>query len=136
MSVKRLRPQPSPKWFTWRSDAPDFLAVAVQRARIESVFLNLLNNALDAMPRGGTLFVRAIAEAKGALIQIDDSGSGIPKPLRNTLFQPFPTAKQGGLGLGLMLSRKAVIDQRGDLWLAEKSEPGARFCVRLSANLS
>jgi signal transduction histidine kinase len=117
-------------------DIPDFIEVAIQRTRMESVFLNLLTNALEAMPCGGMLSLRARAEADSAVIDVDDSGPGISKLVLNNLFQPFATAKQGGLGLGLMLSRQAVLEQQGDLWLAEKSGPGARFCVRLSTKLA
>jgi signal transduction histidine kinase len=117
-------------------DIPAFIEVAIQRTRMESVFLNLLTNALEAMPSGGRLSLRGIPEPDGAVVEIDDSGPGIPKLLRNSLFQPLATAKQGGLGLGLMLSRQAVLEQQGDLWLAEKSQPGARFCVRLSVFLA
>jgi signal transduction histidine kinase len=117
-------------------DVPDSLEVAIQRTRMESVFSNLLTNALEAMPCGGRLSLRAIAEADSAVIDIDDTGPGIPKLLRSTLFQPFATAKQGGLGLGLMLSRQAVLEQQGNLWLADKTGPGARFRVRLRSKLA
>ncbi len=65
---------------------------------MESVFLNLMTNALEAMPRGGRLSLRAIAESDSAVINIDDSGSGIPTLLRSTLFQPLRAQSPGDLG--------------------------------------
>ena len=64
------------------------------------------------------------------LMEVEDTGPGIPRAIRNRLFEPFVTAgKDHGLGLGLALSRQTLLDHGGDLWI----EParGARFVMSL-----
>jgi signal transduction histidine kinase len=66
---------------------------------------------------------------------MEDTGPGIPDEIRDRLFEPFVTAgKQDGLGLGLALSRQAVLDHGGDIWTEPAS--GARFVIRLPLNAS
>jgi signal transduction histidine kinase len=103
----------------------------VSRARLERVFSNLFVNAIEAMPRGGTIEVRVESEANRVVATVRDNGPGIPPAIRASLFEPFTTAgKSNGLGLGLALSRQAVLDDGGDLSL-EPSERGACFRVAL-----
>lgn len=111
---------------------PTDLVLAIQPSRIQRVFLNLMSNAIEAMPKGGLLRVSASSDGENALIEIADTGAGVPSNVRPTLFQPFATAgKANGLGLGLALSRQTVLDHKGDLWLDGRPGPGARFWVRL-----
>jgi signal transduction histidine kinase len=110
---------------------PDRLTVDVERHRIQSVVVNLLVNALEAMPTGGTVDISAVFDAYSVVVQVSDSGPGIAPEIRHRLFQPFATAgKANGLGLGLALSRQAVIDHGGEMWV-EPSRRGACFCFRL-----
>jgi signal transduction histidine kinase len=97
---------------------------------MERVFINLIANALEAMPSGGKLRIGARKAGIFVLIELEDTGPGIPRGIRDHLFEPFVTAgKQDGLGLGLALSRQTVLDHGGDIW----TEPanGARFVIRL-----
>jgi signal transduction histidine kinase len=113
-------------------DVPASIELSLGRARIERVFLNLMTNALEAMPDGGTLTISARAENETVLIEIDDTGIGLPEKAKIMLFQPFASVgKKNGLGLGLALSRQTVVDHGGDLWLGDKSGPGALFRMRL-----
>jgi two-component system, NtrC family, sensor kinase len=112
-------------------DVPESIELPLERARMERVFINLMNNAVEAMPEGGHLQINARAEQDAVMVEIDDTGIGISNQLRATLFQPFASfGKKTGLGLGLALSRQTVLDQGGDIWAAEKSGPGARFLMR------
>jgi signal transduction histidine kinase len=111
-------------------DVPDGLAIPMQRSRIERVFFNLITNALEAMPHGGKIRIGARKTDNWVLIDVEDTGPGIPVDIRDRLFEPFVTAgKDYGLGLGLALSRQTVRDHGGDMW----TEPaaGALFVVRL-----
>lgn len=111
---------------------PDPLPVPIDQRRIERVFMNLISNALDAMTGGGTLTVSAIVERDSVVVEVRDTGPGIPPEIRGRLFHPFATArKAGGLGLGLAMARQAVADHGGDMWAASEPEHGARFCFRL-----
>ena len=113
-------------------DVPPEIELPLERSRIERVFVNLVNNALEAMPRGGQLRIAARAENGAVRIEVTDSGPGVPAEIAPRLFQPFVSAgKKNGLGLGLALSRQTVLDHGGDLWLDSRPGESARFCVRL-----
>jgi signal transduction histidine kinase len=100
------------------------------RGRMERVFINLVTNAVEAMPRGGRILIAAKETADYALIEVEDSGPGIPPEIRDRLFEPFVSArKQDGLGLGLAISHKTVRDHGGEMWT--ESARGARFVIRL-----
>ena len=101
------------------------------RARIERVFSNLFENAIEAIRSGGTIFVRSTVDGESLLVEVHDTGPGISPAVRARLFQPFVTAgKKNGLGLGLALSRQTLLDHGGDMW-ADSNGPGAKFFLRL-----
>jgi signal transduction histidine kinase len=104
---------------------------------MERVFVNLVNNALEAMPRGGALRIAARRENGAVRIDVEDSGPGVPAEIAPRLFQPFVSAgKKNGLGLGLALSRQTVLDHGGDLWLDSRPGESARFSVQLPLALA
>jgi signal transduction histidine kinase len=112
---------------------PEGIELPLVRGRMERVFFNLISNALEAMPTGGQLSVGARKTGNVVLIELEDTGPGIPHAIRERLFEPFVTAgKPDGLGLGLALSRTTVLEHGGDIW----TEPatGARFVIRLPLN--
>jgi signal transduction histidine kinase len=113
-----------------RIEAARGIDLPLIRSRMERVFFNLVINALEAMPTGGALNIRCREASSHVLIEVEDTGPGIPHHIRDRLFGPFVTAgKANGLGLGLATSRQTVYDHGGDMW----SEParGARFVIRL-----
>jgi signal transduction histidine kinase len=115
---------------------PDHIECPMERARIERVFSNLFENAIDAMRTGGKVSIQSQTDHDNVLVQVDDTGPGISPVVRARLFQPFVTAgKKNGLGLGLALSRQTLLDHGGDIW-AESAGPGARFCLRLPKDRS
>jgi signal transduction histidine kinase len=107
------------------------IELPLERARIERVFLNLITNAIEAMPNGGRVDIRAERNGSGVIVKVDDTGPGIPESVRNRLFEPFVTSRKNGLGLGLALSRQTVIEHGGELWVEEGGTNGARFRLRL-----
>jgi signal transduction histidine kinase len=111
-------------------EVPEGIELALTRSRMERVFFNLIANALEAMPSGGKLHIACRKANSYVLIELEDTGPGIPRGIRDRLFEPFVTAaKQGGLGLGLALSRQTVLNHGGDIWLEPAT--GARFVIRL-----
>jgi len=114
------------------------IELPVEPARMERVFLNLIGNAIEAMPGGGSIEISAERRGQIVLVRVDDTGPGIPATVRDRLFQPFVSSARNGLGLGLALSRQTVLDHGGDLWI-EEPDPGppnslrhgARFRLRL-----
>jgi signal transduction histidine kinase len=112
-------------------DVADDLELPLDRSPMERVFQNLIGNAIEAMPEGGSVVVRADRSGQEVVVTVEDTGPGIPASIAGQLFQPFVTSgKMNGLGLGLALSRKTVLSHGGDLW-ADGAGPGARLKLRL-----
>jgi signal transduction histidine kinase len=102
---------------------------------MERVFLNLIGNAIEAMPNGGTIDICAQRNDGHVLVRVDDTGPGIPESVRARLFEPFVTSGKNGIGLGLALSRQTVLDHGGDLWIEDgtqaENKAGAHFRLQL-----
>jgi len=93
----------------------------MERARMERVFANLFENAIEGMRSGGSISIRAEAESDDILVRVEDSGPGI-SALQGQLFQPFVSAgKKNGLGLGPALPRQTLLGHGGDIWADEAS---------------
>ena len=108
-------------------DLPD---VPLDAKRIRQVVLNLVLNATDAMPGGGTLTARTRATDDAVVTEIEDTGRGIPPENAERIFEPFFTTKTGGSGLGLGVSRLIVEAHGGELSF-ERTGIGARFVFTL-----
>jgi signal transduction histidine kinase len=114
-----------------RIEVPDEVELPLDRSPMERVFQNLIANAIEAMPEGGSVSVRVDRRDAEIVISVEDTGPGVPTLIATQLFQPFVTAgKKNGMGLGLALSRKTVISHGGDLW-SEGKNGGARFVMKL-----
>lgn len=98
-----------------------------------SVFNNLLQNAIQAIPedRQGRIEVRARVQGPEILITFSDNGTGIPEQMRDKLFEPNFTTKSSGTGLGLAIVRNIINSAGGKVSLGEESGPGAEFLIRL-----
>ena len=101
--------------------------------KINQVVLNLLSNAIDACPEGGTVTVRTFAVSEGVEIHIIDTGTGIDPSIRDRIFDPFFTTKPvgQGTGLGLSLSYGIIHDHGGTIRVESAPGQGAHFTVRL-----
>ena len=110
------------------------LELPLERARVERVFNNLISNAIEAMPEGGHIRIAAEISGHDVTVCVDDTGPGIPEAVRRRLFQPFVSSRRNGLGLGLALSRQAILDHGGDLWIEEANGHGAQFRVKLPSH--
>lgn len=91
--------------------------ICVDPGQITHVILNLLLNAMEAMPCGGIVWVRLrYLQSSGFLvITVADNGPGIPPEIKSRIFQPFVTTKEGGSGLGLAICRNIVTQHGGDI---------------------
>jgi signal transduction histidine kinase len=105
----------------------------MERGRMQRAFVNLIANAIEAMPGGGEVRISAELVAESVVVvHVDDTGPGIAPEIRPKLFQPFVTAgKSNGLGLGLAFTRQTVMDHGGDIWVDSAPGGGARFSLRL-----
>jgi signal transduction histidine kinase len=112
------------------ADVPDVLCVP---AELNQVFINLLMNAIDALPKGGNLWL-GLDVAEGAVrVSVRDDGAGIAPELLPQVFEPFVTSKETGhgTGLGLAISQTIVARHRGTIEAANAPGGGAIFTVRL-----
>ncbi|MDD5347125.1 MAG: ATP-binding protein [Candidatus Omnitrophica bacterium] len=100
---------------------------------LQQVFINIIKNALDAMPRGGTLFIETRCDRSSAEIVFRDTGCGIAPQAIGHIFEPFFTTKgpAEGAGLGLSISREIVEACRGTIAVESIPDSGAAFVVRL-----
>lgn len=112
------------------TDLPKSLpTIQAVNSQIQQIFFNLILNAFDVMSGGGTLSIRARELDGGVEIRFEDSGPGIPEELRNNIFEPFFSTKDGGTGLGLTVSYNIVTAHGGTLDLVKGNGDGA--CFRL-----
>jgi signal transduction histidine kinase len=107
--------------------------VQANAAEMRRIFTNLILNAIDAMPTGGTLIVGC--EQAGGKVQafVEDTGVGIPQESRSHIFEPYYTTKNKGTGLGLSSALKVVHAQQGEIKFTSKPGDGTRFTVELPA---
>ncbi|MGN6278125.1 MAG: sensor histidine kinase [Sphingomonas sp.] len=114
-----------------RMPAGDTL-VRAERIRLEQVLMNVLGNALDALADQPEPLIEIAASEDGNRIDLDiaDNGPALPPAIIASLFKPFTTSKEDGLGLGLVISRDIMRDLGGDLVL-KPSDRGARFRLRM-----
>jgi signal transduction histidine kinase len=114
------------------SPPPAPVMVQADGEQMQQLLVNLTLNALDVMPRGGTLRIdlRETASHEAELC-VRDTGPGIAAQLLPALFQPFVSTKETGLGLGLVTSRRIAETHGGSLSAGNQTEGGACFTVRL-----
>ncbi len=105
--------------------------------KMAQVFLNLIINALDAMPHGGDLRINTHYSRKTHDVNVvfEDTGSGIPEEDIEVIFTPFYSRKVGGTGLGLPISRQIINRHNGVLMAENRTGGGARFTIRQPVSL-
>ena len=100
--------------------------------RMTHVFHNLINNACEAMPKGGRITVRVRTAGKEVVTEIEDSGGGIAPEIEARLFEAFATyGKSQGTGLGLSICKRIIEDHRGTISARNVPGQGALFAITL-----
>lgn len=112
----------------------DLSVVPLDENLCEQVFLNLVQNAYEAMgDQGGTFEVSAadgrLNGRKGVQVRLKDSGPGVPAEMREQIFNPFVTTKKTGVGLGLSIVSKIVDEHQGTIQLEQSNQKGACFVI-------
>ncbi len=105
--------------------------VSADPEQLRRAFGNLVLNAMDAMPEGGTLRVRTAPHGSGVRIEISDSGQGLTEEECARLFTPYYTTKQHGTGLGLAIVQSVVSDHQGKISVVSRPGQGATFVIDL-----
>ena len=103
--------------------------IKIDEEKLKQVFFNLYKNAIEAMPSGGKLVVKAYPEAENLMIEIRDTGVGIPEGV--DIFRPFATTKEHGTGLGLMVVKQIVTAHGGAISCRSKKRKGTTFRIVL-----
>lgn len=111
---------------------PSTLKVRGNRVRLEQVLINLFQNALEALDGRDDAHVQVSVEetADGVAVGVSDNGPGIPPAILKSLFTPFNTSKEKGLGLGLVISKDIVADYGGHIEVSS-SDSGTSFTIHL-----
>jgi len=110
---------------------PGLSPVYVDRAKLKRAILNLLVNARQAMPEGGTISVRAAMDDDRVVIEITDTGCGISPEDRPRMFESFFSTKSGGVGLGLAIVKRTIEDISGSVGFESTVGQGTRFRIAL-----
>ena len=127
----RLKLEQSKVTLTMNEPGADYL-VFVDKGQIQQALLNLILNALGAMPNGGHLTLEtAVEESRWVRVLVKDTGRGIPEEFKNRIFDSFLTARVGGTGLGLAISKRIMRAHDGDLELMESTAQGTVFRLSL-----
>ena len=108
----------------------DLPTIAVDRDKIKQALLNLVKNAAEAMPGGGKINIEAAATEDGVLIDITDTGTGIPLDI--DAFEPFITTKKEGTGIGLVIVRQIVTAHGGNISYRSRPGEGTTFRIELA----
>ena len=108
------------------------LCVLAERERLERVVGHLIQNAIEATPKSGTVDVRVAETAAGALVEITDTGEGMSEEfIRERLFKPFDSTKSAGMGIGVFESREYIHELGGQLEVRSEPGKGTTFCIVL-----
>ncbi|MGZ9585985.1 ATP-binding protein [Paenibacillus marinisediminis] len=99
--------------------------------QLKQVFINLLKNAMEAMPKGGSVQVIAEPDGDMILIQVQDEGCGMPPEMLNKIGQPFFSTKESGTGLGLMITYNIIHNHGGSIAVHSLPDVGTTFTVKL-----
>jgi two-component system sensor histidine kinase HydH len=128
-----IRPEAEACGVTLHEILPEGITLNGSRNALEQVMLNILKNALQAMPEGGDIRVEARQSCALAVVTIADTGPGIPPEERERIFEPFHTTRPRGTGLGLAVCRKIVEEHGGTISADSEPGHGARFTMTLPA---
>lgn len=145
-TLKLLENEGIPENVTVKLDLPESAPrTQADAEQLKQVLLNLILNAVQAMPEGGTLFISVkppdqhlatwrIAEAQEFLeLRLRDTGKGMSEEARRNIFVPFYTTKEKGTGLGLAISQRIVKNHGGNISVSSRPGEGTEFLIRLPA---
>lgn len=112
---------------------PGLPRIETVMGELDQVFLNIINNAIDAMPDGGRLFIQTSSNEKGIEVLVADTGVGIGPEQRDKIFEPFFSASNGGkgLGIGLPMARQIAKKYGGEISFKSEIGIGTEFVIHL-----
>lgn len=130
--LKLFKPRFDMKGVSCHFNADDnIVPVYIDADQLKQVFINIIQNALDAMPSGGNIYLSIYAQDKTVITEIRDEGSGIKKGDEGNIFKPFFTTKENGTGLGLYISRRIISSYGGTIEFESEEGCGTKFIIKL-----
>ena len=129
--VRSLKPQLKAQGIETYLDMPEGITVIADDNMLRRAVLNLVLNAIDAMPDGGELVITAVEGPAGLELEVADSGPGLTEEVMEHLFEPFFTTKSGGTGLGLAIVQRIAETHAGDITAANCPEGGAALTLHI-----
>lgn len=108
--------------------------ISMQKNQLQQMIVNLINNAADAMPDGGTILIETMQKDHNAIIEIKDTGKGMSEETKKHLFEPFYTTKDvgKGIGLGLSLCYEIVKKYNGAIEIISEENKGTTIYIKFS----
>ncbi|HTN75037.1 MAG TPA: ATP-binding protein, partial [Pirellulaceae bacterium] len=128
--LESLAPQLEAQGISWSREIPASTTLCADRDQVRRAVLNLVLNAIDAMPDGGELVITSWLSSHGLELEVADSGAGIAAEKLDRIFEPFFTTKREGTGLGLAIVQRIVESHAGQVSVANCPEGGAAFTLR------
>jgi PAS domain S-box-containing protein len=110
---------------------PDLPDVMIDRKNLKQALLNIVKNAIAAMPDGGVLTISVSVKNDELQIAVSDTGIGIPEELMAKIFEPYFTTKESGTGLGLTITFKIVKEHNGEITVESTPSKGSTFTIHL-----
>ncbi|HEQ71417.1 MAG TPA: PAS domain-containing sensor histidine kinase, partial [Spirochaetia bacterium] len=103
--------------------------IMIDEKYIKQAFLNLIQNSVSAMTEGGTLIMETFRKGPDVIVNITDTGKGIPEGIMDKIFEPYFTTKEFGSGLGLTLVYKIVKEHMGEVQVHSREGKGTTFSL-------
>lgn len=126
-----LAPQLAAQGIRATAQVPEDLSLTADRHMLRRAILNLVLNAVDAMPGGGRIEIRAAAQDDTVELEVADTGTGLSEETLGRAFEPFFTTKSAGTGLGLAIVYRVAEVHRGEVTAANRRGGGASFTLRI-----
>ena len=105
--------------------------ITIDPEKIKRVIINLVNNSIQSMPKGGQIAITAIRKGDSVVLTIRDEGAGIPNEYIPKLFLPLFTTKSKGIGLGLTICKRLVEAHRGNIDVTSKVNAGTEVTIKI-----
>ena len=109
----------------------DLRSIGIDPEQIQQVLINIITNAVQAMPEGGKLAIGAGEKGKFLEVEITDTGAGIPEEVRDEVFEPLFTTRAKGIGLGLAVCKSIIDRHGGEIEVKSKVGEGTTFNIKL-----
>lgn len=134
--IEELSPLVNSKGQSITVEIPTSISLTADEQRVEQILLNLLSNAVKFTPQGGQIALRAKKNKGDLVVEIQDTGPGIPEDEQQKLFRPYyrlstDRYRLPGLGLGLVITKQLVELHKGRIWMESKSGKGSTFAFSL-----